>query len=101
MTNYEIDEKGYGIKIEEYKGRYALAQTKKYKDQSSLCWAYSQVWDKAKGCSTPAEKATPIKINLGDTLQQAISVLELILTELKDGAGQSKKSDSGMDDIPF
>lgn len=85
-----------GVEIEEYQGRYALASLyigtdgKMYKE-----WAYRQY-----GKDKVADKATPIKVSLGDK-QQAIDVCREMLKYFGHTfAADQLPVDSG-DDVPF
>ena len=88
------EEKKSGIAIEEYNGKLSL--TKGYIDNDGnehFNWIYPQR-DRA-----PQEKAIPWKIILGDK-QEAIEVLNRVLSVLLDGKVQDDK-DEITDDVPF
>jgi hypothetical protein len=67
-----------GLLLQEYKGEYSLASA--YESQSGkviLKWAKDQ-----KGRDEYAEKATPVKVQLGDK-QTAVAALKMIMAELQ------------------
>jgi hypothetical protein len=67
----------YGIELEEYKGQYSLAAT--YTGQDGVTrkeWAKRQT-----GRDQFAEKATPVKVRLGDR-SSAVMALTKILNSL-------------------
>lgn len=67
-----------GVAIDRYKG-ICLVPARRGKDgQIYADWAYNQTRDK-----TPAEKATPKKIFLGDDPGEAIETMRLIAGILK------------------
>ena len=86
-----------GVELEEYQGTYSLAATYEGKDGTARKeWALKQM-----GKDKYAEKATPIKVILGDKAT-AIGVLQTLLKELG-GSTPVDKHDviGGDDDVPF
>ena len=81
-----------GLILQEYQGKYSLAAAWEGKEgKVNMKWAKEQ-----KGKDEYAEKATPIKVSLGDR-ETAIATLKALLGQL----GAAETGPMPDDDVPF
>jgi hypothetical protein len=72
---FTTDEKGNGVELSEYNGKYSLIKAREYKDKVYQTWCWEEF---KKEMST---KKTPVKVVLGDR-ETAIYVLRGLLEEI-------------------
>jgi len=103
---------GEAAMAEEYNGAFSIVAAQAGKDGKTYSrWAFPQTKDRK-----PAKKAIPVKVSIGNSLDEAISTVRQILSSLEKaknltgGAPQPPKHDDGgydgyeppvPDDIPF
>ena len=73
---------GYGIKLDEYEGKYKLIAARQKEDKVYMDWVFLSKWD--DGGFIPDEKKRPMGVYLG-TREEAVSVLSKIISELNGG----------------
>ena len=87
---FQTTDKG-GVVLDEYNGRYSLVQGREYNGNVYKNWCFPLFGQSA------SDKKSPIKIELGNSKEEAVANLLLILGELGYQAGNDKHEE----DVPF
>lgn len=95
LKTFESNGREYGFALDEYEGKFSLCSVETGQDGTLYPrWCFPQIGRDKK----PSEKSIPMKINMGDDMTSAASVLRLI-ADMLDGGDFTPKND--VDSIPF
>jgi len=83
-----------GFKVDEYKGKISLTAARTWNGEVKLQWA-KQEFGKEK-----VEKNLPVKVEIGNTKDEAIANLLLVIGMLQ-GEAENNRPFPDDDDVPF